>query len=110
MHKPTLHDLTRAIYLVIHGIAGSRQQDKALKALFSLLAKLFIAAKAVLSADLTVLKEIIFIQSAVMKDILISPGSAVVLEGASASIIGRTFILKLNRIEISSWSCSRAIL
>lgn len=100
-----MHDLTRAICLVIHGIAGSRQQDAALKAHFTLLAKLFITAKAVLSADMAGLTEIIFIQSAVIKDILISPGSAVVLEGVSTSIIGRTFILKLNRIEVPSRSC-----
>lgn len=106
LHKPTPYDLTRAICLIIHGIAGARQQDEALKAHFSLLAKLFMTAKAALLMDLTGLKEMIFVQSGVVKDVLASPTSAKVLEGASKSTINHTSVLKLSRLEISSRSCS----
>ncbi|KJA21610.1 hypothetical protein HYPSUDRAFT_87850 [Hypholoma sublateritium FD-334 SS-4] len=86
LHKPALYDLSRAICLIIHGIAGARQQDQALNAHFCLLAKLFTAARALLM-DLIGLKEMIFVQSAVVKDILVSPTSARVLEGLQ-SLLG----------------------
>lgn len=81
--NPTLVELTRAVCLLTHGISGARQQDEVLKAHFNLLARLFVTAKAVLPAEN--LKDIFFGQSAIIKDILMSPASSNVLEGVVIS-------------------------
>ncbi|KAF8959548.1 ribosome 60S biogenesis N-terminal-domain-containing protein [Flammula alnicola] len=81
VQRPTLVDVTRAVYLVMHAVSAARQQDEVLKGHISLLARILKAASAVLSSsDLNTIQEVIFVQPGILKDIMMSPSSSDVLE------------------------------
>ncbi|KAF9480206.1 hypothetical protein BDN70DRAFT_833085 [Pholiota conissans] len=82
LRRTDLTCITRAIYLVMHRISSARQDDESLKGNITLLSGIFAASKSILSStDLDVIKDIIFVQSSTLKDVLMSPASLRVLEG-----------------------------
>lgn len=81
-HAPKLADITRSVYLILHSIASSCQRDDLIKAHISLLALVVQRSRDVLSPDeFSILKDILFVQPGVLKDIMMAPSSPDVLTG-----------------------------
>jgi hypothetical protein len=81
---PTLVELTRVIHLVIHSIAASRPRNEIIRAQLSIIASIFQRSKTILPVNsLDSLKELIFVRSGVLQDIMTktSSSSSEVLQG-----------------------------
>ena len=79
---PTLVDLMRVTHLVMHSIAASRQQDEIIRAQLTIIASVLQQSKTVLPVNsLDSLKELIFVRSGVLRDIMMTSSSSEVLQG-----------------------------
>ena len=79
---PTLLELTRVIHLVMHSIAASRPRDEIVRAQLTIIASVFHQSKAILPvSSLDSLKELIFVRSGVLQDIMMTTSSSEVLQG-----------------------------
>ena len=79
---PTLLELTRVIHLVMHSIAASRPRDEIVRAQLTIIASVFQQSKAILPvSSLDSLKELIFVRSGVLQDIMMTTSSSEVLQG-----------------------------
>ena len=78
----TLVDLMRVTHLVMHSIAASRQQDEIIRAQLTIIASVLQQSKTVLPVNsLDSLKELIFVRSGVLRDIMMTSSSSEVLQG-----------------------------
>ena len=79
---PTIVELTRVTHLVMHSIAASRPRDDVIRAQLSIIASVFQQSKTILPVDsLDSLKELIFVRSGVLQDIMMTTSSNEVLQG-----------------------------
>ena len=90
---PTLVDLTRVTYLVMHSIAASRSRDEIVRAQLSIIASVFEQSKTILPVNsLDSLKEFIFVRSGVLQDILMTTSSSGVLRGNHILMLSFRFL------------------
>jgi hypothetical protein len=81
-HRPRPIDVTRAVFLVLHGVAASRQQDELLKDHLTTLARILDVSRATLAPpDFNTLKEMVFLSPSILNDIMMAPVSSLVLKG-----------------------------
>ncbi|KAF5309185.1 hypothetical protein D9619_012740 [Psilocybe cf. subviscida] len=74
--------VTRAVRFIMHGIAATRQQDGALHAQLSLLARVVKTASTILAQkEFEVIKDIIFVQPSALREIMMAPQSSHIGEG-----------------------------
>ena len=91
---PTLVELTRITHLVIHSIAASRQRDEIIRAQLSIIASVFQQTKTILPINsLDSLKELIFVRSGVLQDIMMTTSSSEVLEGNHNLLLSSPFLI-----------------
>ena len=75
-------DVKRAVFLVLHGIAASRQRDELIKGHLATLARILeVSSVTLASPDLNILKEVVFLNPSILNDIMMAPVSSLVLEG-----------------------------
>ena len=92
---PTLVELTRVIHLVLHSIAASRPRDEIIRAQLTIIASVFQQSKAILPVNsLDSLKELIFVRSGVLRDIMITTSSGeVLLQGNHNLLLPNIFLI-----------------
>jgi hypothetical protein len=79
---PTLVELTRVTHLVMHSIAASRPRDEIITAQLSIIAFVFQQSTTILPVNsLDSLKELIFVRSGVLQDIMMTTSSSEILQG-----------------------------
>ena len=79
---PTLVELTQITHLVMHSIAASPPRDEIISAQLSIIASVFQQSKTILPVNsLDSLKELIFIRSGLMQDLMTTTPSSEVLQG-----------------------------
>ena len=95
---PTLVDLMRVTHLVIHSIAASRQQDEINRAQLTIIASVLQQSKTILPVNsLDSLKELIFVRSGVLRDIMMTSSSSEVLQGIIVYYFPIPFLLHFRR-------------
>jgi hypothetical protein len=100
MQTPTLGELTQVTHLVIHSIAASRPRDEIIRAQLSIIASVFLQSKTILpDTSLDSLKELIFVRSGVLKDIMMTTSSSEVLQGNPNLL----FVLSLSLIVFQAY-------
>ena len=101
--KPTLVELTRVTHLVIHSIAASRPRDEIIRAQLSIIASVFQKSKTILPVNsLDSLKELIFVRSGVLKDIMMTTMSSEVLQGDHNMVVVLSFSHSISGVKILS--------
>ena len=81
-YGPRLVDVTRAVFLVLHGLAASSQQDESINDHLAILARILKASGAALpSSDFKTLKEIVFVSPSILNDLMMAPVPPLVLKG-----------------------------
>ena len=91
---PTLVELVQVTHLVMHSIAASRPQNKIIRAQLSIIASVFQQSKTILPVNsLDSLKELIFVRSGVMQDIMMTTSSSEVLQGNHNLLLSSPFLI-----------------
>jgi nucleolar pre-ribosomal-associated protein 1 len=92
---PTLVELMRVTHLVMHSIAASRPRDEIVRAQLTIIASVFQRSKTILPVDsLDSLKELIFVRSGVLRDIMMTTSSSeVLLQGSHNFLLSNPFLI-----------------
>ena len=92
---PTLVELTRVTRLVMHSISISRPRDESIRAHLSIIASVFRQSKTILPVNsLDSLKEIIFVRSGVLLDIMMTTSSSSeILQGIHNLFLSSPFLI-----------------
>jgi hypothetical protein len=82
LRTPTLVELTQVTHLIMHSITASRPPGEVISAQLFIIASIFQQAKSVLSvSSFDSLKELVFVRSGVLKDIMTTMSSSEILGG-----------------------------
>jgi hypothetical protein len=106
---PTLVELTRVTHLVMHSITASRPRDEIIRApsQLSIVASLFQQSKTILPVNsLDSLKELIFVRSGVLQDIMMSTSSSEILQGNHDLLLSSLFLIVFQVLKF----CQKQIL